>query len=1277
MIKMVRVCLSLQRGAAALAGLLILLFSTQAVAANGALFVSQNTPATMTAGEKYTVTLAMKNNGTTSWSVAGGYTLGVKNPDGNGIWGLSSVSVGGTYAVNAQKTFSLVVTAPAQPGTYNFQWQMMQSGVYFGDASLNVAVNVVAPVPDAEFVSQGAATAVNASTSRTFSITMKNTGNTTWNATDHVLTPIGDASNWAVVTAPVGATVAPGAQRTFAVTLKSPAALGYYDMQWQMKRQGVPFGEPSTPLRIAVMGAAPAVTVSSPTAGQVFTAAQSKIRVPVKVTAVPTGVASVTKIQMLIYNVDAYFELESVTGDVFDQTVEISSGYKTLYFRATDSFNKTTQVTVNISSIADAATMASQTVPAKMIPGMPYDVSITMKNSGGTTWYPDTHRLTSQNPLDNTTWGMNSMPLTQEVPPGGTATFNATVTAPETVGTHYFQWRMRETTRGLFGTASTNLGVVVARPLPVVTMSAPVDNEAHNTPAGESATVTVRGNAVLADGATIRTLEVLDGTAVIYSVVANSIDAALVLAPGAHPLKLRATDNWGVVGVSTIADVKVNSNGAAFVVQSVPATMTAGAAFTAYVNMRNTGSTTWVPLSATNPQGYALAPQNPAENSVWRARAPVSASIAPGGSQSIYVSGTAPSTPGVYNFQWQMVQEGRENFGPVTPAVQVTVKPALPVAVLNSPVTGGKAVATAGKATVAFSGSATAGPGGEIVKVELLDSSTVLATADGERIEGTVQLASGTRSLRIRATDNYGQTALSPISTVQVVVNSAGFVSQSVPTTMVAGQTYDVVVTMRNTSTWTWTAEDGYRLGVQPEGNQIWGISSVPVSVPVPYNTAEAFTIKVTAPTTPGSYAFQWQMQRDGHEWFGSKSTAQTVVVTVVPSTVTLTSPTANATFVDTQLVTMVPVRGGAEAPPGATITTLELLDGDLVIRTIDEASIDTTVAVAAGPHTFTLRATDSRGIKSVSAAVPFTVLNWNAVFVSQSVPSAMLAGDRYAVSVTMRNNGKVAWQPFNPATGAGVALGSLNPTDNTTWRADNRVPLTTTVAPGASGVFNFEVVAPSTPGMHNFQWKLVDGGVGWFGGDAANVAVTVTGAPLPIATLAATPTSTRVEAGQSASIALTGRGVQTVGRIVKLEGFKDSGNGYDAAPVLTLNGDAAALDLLRAIALPYGSYRLKLRATDGGGRTGESSAVVVNIADTRISGAVTGVRIRNDKPELFGWVKQPAGAPPLPYKVYVRAPSALGGIEVASGTLAAPLEPAVTAPELSLIHISEPTRPY
>jgi hypothetical protein len=48
-----------------------------------------------------------------------------------------------SIAPGQQRQFFWMVTAPATPGTYNFQWRMLQEGVtWFGDSSPNVAVTV-------------------------------------------------------------------------------------------------------------------------------------------------------------------------------------------------------------------------------------------------------------------------------------------------------------------------------------------------------------------------------------------------------------------------------------------------------------------------------------------------------------------------------------------------------------------------------------------------------------------------------------------------------------------------------------------------------------------------------------------------------------------------------------------------------------------------------------------------------------------------------------------------------------------------------------------------------------------------------------------------------------------------------------------------------------------------------------------------------------------------------------------------------------------------------
>ena len=121
------------------------------------------------------------------------------------------------------------------------------------------------------------------------------------------------------------------------------------------------------------------------------------------------------------------------------------------------------------------------------------------------------------------------------------------------------------------------------------------------------------------------------------------------------------------------------------------------------------------------------------------------------------------------------------------------------------------------------------------------------------------------------------------------------------------------------------------------------------------------------------------------------------------------------------------------------------------------------------------------------STNVPITVLSWsnNAQYVSQSVPAAMYAGEPYNVSVTMRNAGNTTW----PA-GSTYKLGSQSPQDNMIWGL-NRVVLTQPVPPGGQVTINFTVTAPGV-GKQNFQWRMVQEGVEWFGATTPLVQVNV-----------------------------------------------------------------------------------------------------------------------------------------------------------------------------------------
>lgn len=109
---------------------------------------------------------------------------------------------------------------------------------------------------------------------------------------------------------------------------------------------------------------------------------------------------------------------------------------------------------------------------------------------------------------------------------------------------------------------------------------------------------------------------------------------------------------------------------------------------------------------------------------------------------------------------------------------------------------------------------------------------------------------------------------------------------------------------------------------------------------------------------------------------------------------------------------------------------------------------------------------------------------------ISQSAPSTMVAGQRYPVSVTMKNVGTLSWSPVGPQCGA-YRLGAANPIDNTTW-GRSRVELPAPVAPGGQATMSFTATAPAKPGTYIFQWHMVHECVEWFGGTCPSAAINV-----------------------------------------------------------------------------------------------------------------------------------------------------------------------------------------
>lgn len=108
-------------------------------------FDDQDVPDTMIAGQKYSVSVTMKNTGTTTWSDDLGYRLGSQNPQDNAMWGGRVFLFSGKTIEPGKKVeFGFTVTAPEKPGTYDFQWRMLREGQeWFGEESKNKTVEVV------------------------------------------------------------------------------------------------------------------------------------------------------------------------------------------------------------------------------------------------------------------------------------------------------------------------------------------------------------------------------------------------------------------------------------------------------------------------------------------------------------------------------------------------------------------------------------------------------------------------------------------------------------------------------------------------------------------------------------------------------------------------------------------------------------------------------------------------------------------------------------------------------------------------------------------------------------------------------------------------------------------------------------------------------------------------------------------------------------------------------------------------------------------------------
>jgi hypothetical protein len=107
-----------------------------------------------------------------------------------------------------------------------------------------------------------------------------------------------------------------------------------------------------------------------------------------------------------------------------------------------------------------------------------------------------------------------------------------------------------------------------------------------------------------------------------------------------------------------------------FVSQNVPTKMDPGQSFFATIRWVNTSTKPWSGSS-----GFAIVSQNPANNVNWGGDIVpwLNQPIAPGEQMNLVFQAAAPARAGIYNFQWQLYEQGVGFFGEMSANASITV----------------------------------------------------------------------------------------------------------------------------------------------------------------------------------------------------------------------------------------------------------------------------------------------------------------------------------------------------------------------------------------------------------------------------------------------------------------------------------------------------------------------------------------------------------------------------------------------------------------------------
>lgn len=354
------------------------------------------------------------------------------------------------------------------------------------------------------------------------------------------------------------------------------------------------------------------------------------------------------------------------------------------------------------STAGDRAEIISADAPEAMELGQSYGVTVKVKNTGVNTWNrAQGYALAAR----YRNWSVQRVELdnTDNIVPGGIATFKFRVTAPQQSGSHDFQWQMQHG-ENFFGPPTPAHRVVVESGSNRVKFISQVVPSAMNIGGeynvmlqfknlGKTTWSAANGFMVVAQNpANNRTWGIdrvkLDGERSVPPGEVATIRFTITapLRAGEYDFQWQLyQDKLGFFGERTpnqrvVVGGAGRGNDAEFVLQELPslvneptpfAVLKAGSSFPVKIMFKNVGTTTW------KPGFYRLTSQKPASNLTWlldRVELGAKEEVKPGEFKTFSFNAVAPAQPGLYDFEWQMFQDSLGAFGKPSQTVKITVR---------------------------------------------------------------------------------------------------------------------------------------------------------------------------------------------------------------------------------------------------------------------------------------------------------------------------------------------------------------------------------------------------------------------------------------------------------------------------------------------------------------------------------------------------------------------------------------------------------------------------